>query len=266
MSMTRIVAGCAALTGALLATSVHAQAFGFYRSPVAQGQTQGGSVGLAVLATREYAGSDESRTLVVPTFDYQWANGVFLGASNGLGINFSQSGDTAYGLRVTVDTGRDASRSAALTGLGDVRSRAEVGAFAKLPLSETLQLASTLRYGSGSDRDGVVLGVGVNFSTPLSPSLRLSAGVASAWANRAYTQSYFGVSPAQSATSVYAPYSTGAGLRDVRLNLGLAYAVAPSWTLTGRLSLTQLLGDAKDSPLVRERSSFSGAVTASYRF
>lgn len=255
-----------ATTATLLSAQAHAQAFGFYRSPVTPGLKQGGSVGLAVLNTREYLGSNESRTRIVPTLDYQWANGVFAGVGNGVGINLSRRADVAYGLRITADVGRDEKRSVALTGMGDIQVRPEIGGFANWRLTDQLSLASSVRYGSGNDRQGLVVDVGLNVSTALSPAWRLNAGVASAWANRAYQQSFFGVTAVQALNTGYAAFTPSAGLRDLRFGVALSYALAPSWTVTGGLSLTRLLGDARNSPVVRETSSLSGAVTASYRF
>lgn len=61
-------------------------------------------------------------------------------------------------------------------------------------------------------------------------------------------------------------FNPSAGLRDIRFGLALNYAIAPNWSLTGGLSLSRLLGDAKDSPIVRDRSSISGVVSTNYRF
>ena len=255
-----------AAAATLLSSHAHAQAFGFYRSPVAHGMTQGGSAGLAVVGGRQYLGSDESRTMLGPTFDYQWANGVFLGAGNGLGINLSQRPERSYGLRLTADFGRDEKRSTALTGMGDIPARPEIGGFANFRVADGWEVVSSIRYGAGDDRKGLVVDVGLNMSHPLSPSLRLNAGVATAWANRAWAQSHFGVNTQQAANSGYAGFNPSAGLRDVRFGVALNYAIAPNWSLTGGLSVSRLLGDAKDSPIVRDRSSVTGVVSTSYRF
>lgn len=264
-SRSRCLTGLAT-AATLLSAQAQAQAFGFYRSPVTPGLKQGGSVGLAVLSTREYLGSNESRTLFVPTLDYQWANGAFAGLGNGGGINLSRRADLAYGLRITADFGRDETPSGALSGMGGIQMRPEIGGFANWHLTDHLSLASSVRYGSGNDRQGLVVDLGLNVSTALTPAWRLNAGVASAWANRAYQQSFFGVTAAQALNTGHAAFTPSAGLRDLRFGVAIRYALAPSWTVSGGLSLTRLLGDARNSPIVPETSSLSGTVTASYRF
>ncbi len=56
-----------------------------------------------MLVGSKYQGSDESRVRVLPSIDYQWSNGFFAGALNGVGYNASTQSDRAYGVRVTAD-------------------------------------------------------------------------------------------------------------------------------------------------------------------
>ena len=96
------------ITATLLAcawTLSHAQS-DFYRRPVPPGVTEGGVVGMALLAGKSYQGSDESRYRALPAIDYQWSNGFFAGVLNGVGYNASSTPFMAYGLRITADFGR----------------------------------------------------------------------------------------------------------------------------------------------------------------
>lgn len=156
--MTSIFRTSIALAGLVCSTGALAQLSDFYRPVLPPNVSEGGIAGLAVIAGRAYQGADESRTRVLPGLDYQWANGFFAGVGNGVGYNASRRPDMAYGARLTVDFGRDEQRSAALRGLGDIGTRPEVGVFFNLSPMQGLTLASSLRAGSGKDRDGVVVG------------------------------------------------------------------------------------------------------------
>jgi outer membrane protein len=79
-------------------------------------------------------------------------------------------------------------------------------------------------------------------------------------------RSYFGVDAGQSARSGYAVYEPSDGLRDVRLNASLSYSIDPHWSLIGTLAATRLVGDAADSPIVRDKTALNGLVGARYRF
>ena len=95
---------------------------------------------------------------------------------------------------------------------------------------------------------------------------RLGASVASTFADSNHMQSFFGVTPQQSVTSGYAPYSAGSGIRDVRTSVSLTYDITSNIGLTGAIAARSLQGDAKDSPLTRDSSDVGGVVALTYRF
>lgn len=263
-----LLAPLAPLAGVILAgacSQAHAQ-FDFYRRVTPPTVAEGGVVGAAVIAGRQYQGSDESRVRLLPSIDYQWGNGFFAGTQNGLGYNASTLPFMAYGARITADFGRGENRSAALQGLGDIQPRPALGVFFNFSPARTVLLQSSLRYGSGNDREGLLMDFGASWGTALSPGLRLGANVATSWANANHLQSYFGVDTLQSARSGYALFTPGAGLKDVRLGASLAYRIAPAWSLVGSVSYAELLGDARQSPIVREKGTTAGVLALGYSF
>ena len=118
MNPTRISLRCSALALLLvgLCPAAFAQAFDTVRLYGATPDRDGGVVGIAAVVGREYQGSNKRRSGVFPALDYQWRSGFFAGTTNGLGVNFSASPITQYGLRITADLGRSESRSPAFTG------------------------------------------------------------------------------------------------------------------------------------------------------
>ena len=256
----------AAALAAMAPAAVLAQAFDAVRLYGAAPGQDGGSLGVAYIATKAYQGSAKDRNLIVPVLDYQWRNGWFAGASNGIGINFSGQHDQQYGLRITADLGRSSSRSVALHGLPDIDAKAEAGGFYNLFLTPQVFITSSLRYGAGVGSNGAVLDLGAGYSAALRPQWRLGLGVATSVVNAAYAQSYFGTTPAQAASSGYPAYNAGAGVRDVRANVALTYHLAPRAAITGALSANSLLGDAKSSPLTRKSTTVNGVVAVSYAF
>ncbi len=85
-------------------------------------------------------------------------------------------------------------------------------------------------------------------------------------ANADYMQSYFGVMAGQAARSGYGSYKPRGGLRDVRANLSLTYRINPSISATAAVSAGMLSGDARDSPLVRKKSTTTGLLAVAYSF
>ena len=225
-----------------------------------------GTAGVVAVAGYRYVGSDERRTLLLPALEYRWKNGWFVGTTNGIGYKFSSDPSLQYGLRLTADFGRSESRSPVLAGMGDIKARPEIGGFFNFYLSRDFNLTSSLRYGSGNDRRGAQLDLGAVYGVQLAPQWRTSFGVSTTIANGAYMQSRFGVTAAQALTSQNPAYDAGAGVRDVRVNASVTHFINTDWSLTGGLSASSLQGDAKDSPIVRERTPITGLVALGFRF
>ena len=255
-----------ALLLAAASPAAFAQAFDAVRLFGAAPGEDGGTVGAVLVSSPAYGGSNERWNRIYPLLDYQWKNGWFAGTTNGIGVDFSKDPRSQYGLRVTADLGREEKRSAALAGMGDIDIRPEVGGFFNYNVTREIFLTSSLRYGSGNDRKGLTVDLGAGWSDYVAPRWRLGLGLATTLLNANAMESRFGVSAAQAATSGYAEYTPGAGLRDVRGNLALTYIVTPRFLLTGAVTLAELLGDAKDSPLVRRSSQASGVFAVSYGF
>lgn len=243
-----------------------AQAFDAVRlQNVQPGQTNA-TLGLGLVFGHEYAGSGRSETRGFPGFDVQWGNGWFAGTGLGLGRNFSSDPTVQYGLRLTYDFGRDESDSARLRGLGDVPDRLELGAFANWLPTNKLAFSSSVRAGSGEDRDGLLLDLGATYRLPLSSASTLSLNTGLTWTNSAWAQERYGITPAQSGLSGYPVYRAGSGLRDIRVGATLSYRMTPQLTLIGGMGLTALQGDVRNSPIVEDTSYLTGLVGMFYRF
>lgn len=244
-----------AAAGSTYLTPVHAQ----------QPPQDGGRVGLAVLGTHEYMGSDEPRTLVLPVIEYSWANGWFAGV-NGVGRQWRAGDSLQYGIKLGYDVGREESRSTALRGLGNVDPSAELGGFVRYAMGNGVAAKTSLRAGSGVGNKGALWDLGLEYGRALGADWRLGGEVSATYANADYLQSYFGVTPSQAAASGYAAYSPAAGLRDVSARISLTYMLTPRVALTGAVHHTSLMGDAKDAPMVRRSSANTGLLALTYAF
>ncbi len=266
MTAFKFIRNLATICVAITASAAHAQAFDAVRifGPVdANGK---GTIGAAVINSPEFLGSKQRKTMLLPLLDYRWQNGFFAGTTNGIGYLFNSPPNLQYGLRVTADFGRKDNKSAALKGMGDIDAAAEFGGFFNYFVSPQISLTSSLRYGAGNDHKGMVIDLGANYAVQFAPQRRGAVGVATTFANSNTMQSRFGVTAAQAITSGYAPYSPGAGLRDARINASANYFFSRQVAITGAVSASALLGDAKNSPIVRNNSAVTGVLAVSYEF
>ncbi|MGL4230340.1 MAG: MipA/OmpV family protein [Casimicrobium sp.] len=213
-----------------------------------------------------YLGSDEYKTSALPLLSARWRNGFFAGVG-GIGYRLALSEALSAGLMVGLSPGRDEDDADALRGMGEIKNRAEYGAFASYRFAPGLSLASSVRYGSGNDRDGLLADVSLRAMVPLgSRNHRLMAGLTATYANRESMQSLFGVNATQSIASGYRSYSPSAGLRDIALNVGYGYSITNNATISVGVTGRALQGDAKDSPLTKKANSASANLMFAYRF
>jgi outer membrane scaffolding protein for murein synthesis (MipA/OmpV family) len=73
------------------------------------------------------------------------------------------------------------------------------------------------------------------------------------WANDNHMDSFFGVTPSQSAGSGLPAYEADAGFKRVNLAAGLVFRLREQWMLKSNATLGYLTGDAADSPVVEKR-------------
>src|SRR5471032_2481594 len=134
-----------------------------------------------------------------PTLSVQWSNGLFssITPDDGLGLGWHLSDDPTceYGPLLAVRSREQ--RSDTPDGKGGLG--AEAGAFYTWHVAYNIDLSSRLMYGGGSDGRGLYGLVGASYSARIDAHnyLEFDAGVA--LANQPYLQSYFGVTPSQSA-------------------------------------------------------------------
>lgn len=113
--------------------------------------------------------------------------------------------------------------------------------------------------------DGLVGKIGAEYSQPVG-QVMIGASVTATVADDNYMQSYFGVTAAQSAASGLAQYEANAGLKRVDAELSATYFISDSWMLRGTIGVGELLGDATDSPIVKDTTQSSTAMFVAFRF
>lgn len=241
-------------------------------------------IGLGVISAPDYLGASAKRTSALPLLQAQFSNGMFISGLSA-GWHLSTRENSEIGPLLALDAGRDqdgAQRAggvseiglvgidqpqAQLSGLHDVRSRVQAGIFVNQYLAPSLRITTSLLYGAGNDRNGVILNLGVqHVATDFSPHHRVSFSAGVNLVNRRHNAAFFGVSDAQSELNGLAPYAPRGGMRDFYVGAGWNWAFSPSWMVVSAARLTRLRGDARHSPLVERPVSFSASTGLVYRF
>jgi outer membrane scaffolding protein for murein synthesis (MipA/OmpV family) len=115
---------------------------------------------------------------------------------------------------------------------------------------------------------GFLVDTSLSFIRPLTDSLKGVLSVSTSYASGRYMDAFFEVSASDSVASGLAPFSASSGFKDVGLTAVLTYAFTDSWSASFIGNYTRLVGDAADSPVVKQAGSpnqFFSGVTINYR-
>ncbi len=221
-------------------------------------------LGAGVGVAPRYLGAREYRVVPVPDVDITYRGTVFLNGRDGLGVYAYRDRLIMLGASIWMRGGRDDSDGDRLRGLGDIETAAQARIFARLAIGRARLGATLARDLGGSDGFTIDL----NLSTDFRPIERLtiSPGISATIGDRRYMQTWFGVTPAQSARSTLPAFDAGAGFSVASAFVRATYALTDHWSVGSMFVVRRLLGDAADSPIVERRTSPVGFLTLSYRF
>lgn len=228
----------------------------------------------------KYEGSDKMEFVALPVIDVEWNQLIFLNPGDGLGVHLYRDESFAVDASIGYDMGRDASDSSELRGLGDVDGAATLNLSAEYELGPVTPTIAISKHLGGTD--GLLAEFGLETMVPLGdmdemsgpeptgfgrpPVPALMFGVATTWADDNYMADYFGVTATQSAASGLRRYTASSGFKSAAVHGGFVYPFLESWAFNVHLEYSQLLGDAADSPIVKNENQFSAASFITYSF
>ncbi|HEY4066695.1 MAG TPA: MipA/OmpV family protein [Burkholderiaceae bacterium] len=230
------------------------------------------TLGLGAINEPLYPGSGETKNRALPVISAGYGR-YFIGGVPGAGV---PAGVGAYlvqqehwhlgiGLGGNFESPRKESDSPRLRGLGDI-DRTALGAVFGSYSDRWFELRAGVLTDIGGKHEGTRISADVEFKYALTDQLLITGGPGITWADRQYTQTFFGVDAAQSAASGLAAYDAKSGINSIRLGLGANYRLTPSWGIGARATFGSLRGDAADSPITEKKSQNTFGVFATYRF
>lgn len=260
-----------------LAPAAHAQQTPVQIDPpsVRQGTDLGRSqwqvrLGAGAAFAPAYPGSKTIRAMPLPVVEVAYRpqlpflDSVFFNGRDGLGAVVFRQGPISIGGSIGLAFGRDQDRAARLRGMGDIEPAARVSAFVRADFGRFgLSLQSFRALG---EQEGTTLVLGASLSQPIGPRLMLMGRVEATLADEDHMQQWFGVTAQQARRSRFAAYNAGAGFRSVSANLTGIYRMTDRWSLSTSVGVSQLLGDAADSPITQRATQPFGLLGVTYRF
>jgi outer membrane protein len=201
----------------------------------------------------DYEGSDDYEFQPFPFASIVYDDFIFVEGMS-LGANLLNYEGLKAGPIARYGGGRDEDDNDALDGLGDVDDSIELGGFLKYELG-IWSAAMTVTQDVAGGHEGMVAEMSTGVAVPLADNLSSSIEASASWADGNYMDAFFGVSGAQAAKSGYDRHEAEAGFKDVGISLGLNYMVTEAVGVSGMVQYKKLLGDAADSPIVKDEGS-----------
>ncbi|RAS25329.1 MipA/OmpV family protein [Paraburkholderia bryophila] len=219
-----------------------------------------------------YQGSRDYRPFVAPLISAEFSNGIFLSPTEGLGYKHDFANGMFASAALSYDFGRTDRNRADLPGSdylrgmgripGSVMMSFTVGAhvFGASTVSVTLDQPVTHTSHGTSGHFDVVVPVLQTADNIINVSGSLHAG------SGRYTQTFFGVTDAQSLASGFRPYSVKGGFDSAKVSLGWTYMFSPRWSVHTEGGVTRLLGASANSPIVQSKNNYFAITSISYRY
>ena len=233
-------------------------------------------IGAGVMAGPTYEGSKHYHVTPFPVAEVSWRNAISLSPMGGLMAtvrpltdkNFSVSGGIGYwgGRKESANKDYDD----ALRGLGNLSGNA-VGKLGVAYQYKAISAGLNLARDIGGDRDGTTITLKGGYKIYQGHGFKVGAELSTTWGDDNYMGSLFGISPEQARNSVkhYSRYDAQSGMKDVKIGVNAGYDITSSVNLFALAEAGRLLGDAANSPIVKDQGSenqFKTGLGLAYRF
>lgn len=223
------------------------------------------SAGLGIYIFPQFPGSSRLQVLPFPVQDISWKDIVFSQGPDVLGVNALHGENYHVGMSLSFDfQSRTSVDDARLRGLPDVHYGPKLRLFADYTWWAFTGAAAVYQDIAGTGQ-GTTATADFLISAPLG-KLLFSIGPGLTWANGAYTQTFFGVTPQESAASGLPRYATGSGLRDAHFTVDASYEITPHWSASVAAVVGRLERFAAGSPITERRFDLNGMASVVYRF
>jgi len=220
-------------------------------------------LGAGVMLQPKYEGSDEMEVSPLPFVSATFLDRLTIDPT-GVELKIYEMGPLQFDVTGGYDFGRKEENADDLRGMGDVDGAVTVGGKTTLSYGPAEFFVSVDKTIGGSD--GLLGSLGAEITQPINEELILGASASATFADKNYMQSYFGVTSAQAARSGYAEYNPGSGVKSIDLSVSATYMFNENWAVRAEQEVGFLVGDAADSPLVKQKIQPKSMLFFGYRF
>ena len=239
--------------------------FGIFSKPGPETRTR---LGIGPGFAPSYPGSDELQ--IHPVFEFERVDSDrpfdFEAPDESFGFDLVHAGGFSFGPIVNFEDSRKAEDVG--TALPKVGTSVEPGLFVQADLGDNFRLRSEVRKGI-SGHKGWIATAGADFIARDGDNWLFSIGPRVTWSDSRYQDAWFGILPADAVASGLPASNPGGGIHAVGAAASFETQLGPRWGIATYAKYDRMVGDAADSPIVRQlgsRDQFSGGLALTYTF
>lgn len=224
-----------------------------------------GTVGAGLALVPRYPGASTARVRPAPLISIDYSDRVSIGPL-GIEVAAARWNGLRAGPVLGLEGGRRESDDPRLDGLGDISPSVTGGLFATY-IRGPLEVSATARQAISHSTNGLsgLFQIDVRHAFGMARAF-VAAGPDLEFGNGDFERAWFGISAAQAATSGLSVYAPRAGINRVGLHAGLTYRATRHllWRFFARLS--DITGDAVQSPIIERRAQVAVGAGIAYHF
>lgn len=229
-------------------------------------------VGAATLVTPRYAGSDQTRVRPIPYIEASYRDLARATVRDGrarLDLTPVRAGGFYLGGEASVLFPQNERIARLPVGFGNIPASPELGAVAGFEI-RAFQIEGRIRQ-AVAGHDGATAQVGAALRFPVPGTLEsgrptiISVGPQATWGDHKYAQRFFGIDAGRAARTGLRRYDP-AGACTYGESVAVIQPLFSKLTLIAVGSANRLTGDAAQSPIVRERTNYTGVLALAWRF
>ena len=213
------------------------------------------TIGLGAALVPDYEGSDDYRGVPMLMLKGNYPSGrSFSLMGPNLRVNLVPSREYSLGPLLNYRAERDNVASDRVDAMREVDAAFEGGVFGGITL-DNWQLGAELLADLSNEHDGMLAKFSVGYRWRAAADMTIIPRVSITYGDDDYMDTYFGVNRSNRGASGLPNYRADAGLKDVGFNLVVDYTPWERWGVSGIVSFSSLLNDARNSPLVDDEGS-----------
>ncbi len=212
------------------------------------------TIGGSVIADPNYPGASSYGVSFLPSFSLRRVGepNPFSAPDDNFGLTLLEFGGIEVGPLAAIRPGRS---GGSVPGLPGYSGSFEVGGFAEFwPIDGLIRTRAEALYGLNAN-DGLTVNLAADVVAKRGP-FTFAVGPRMAFADSTVQQTEFGVPVSATLVNpLLTPYTARGGARSAGAAASVAYEWSKEWTVTAYANYDRLLGDAANSPIVRQYGS-----------